>query len=175
MDDKLHQFFDENDFDVFEPHSGHSDRFQRKLQSHKKQQKPTLFWMSIAASIILVLGFYIGSYQQNKSYELADVSPKMAETQSFFVTTINQELKEVEQYRTIETETIIEGSLDEIEELEDHHKSLINELAKNENKRLVIQKIIDNYQQRLIVLERLLVQLEQQKTTKLAHLNDEII
>ena len=176
MEDKLHQFFDDNDFDIFEPHSGHSDRFLRKLTQQKKSQKPTIFWMSIAASIVLVFGFYLGSYQQQNNYDLADVSPKMAEAQSFFVSTINQELKEIEQYRNIETETIIEDSLDEIEELEDRYKSLVEELTKNENKRQVIQKMIGNYQQRLTVLERLLLQLEQQKNpAKLELLDDEII
>ncbi len=176
MEDKLHQFFDENDFDIFEPHSGHSDRFQRKLQQQNQQHKPTIFWMSIAASIVLILGFYLGNSQQKSSYDLADISPKMAETQSFFVSTINQELKELEQYRNIETETIIEDSLDKIEELEDHYKTLVSELTTNENKRQVIQKMIGNYQQRLTVLERLLLQLEQQKNpAKLELLDDEII
>ncbi|MGB1042391.1 MAG: hypothetical protein ACPGU6_03285 [Tenacibaculum sp.] len=176
MKDKLHQFFDDNDFDVFEPHSGHIDRFQRKLQAPKKQKKPSIFWMSIAASIILFLGFYLGNNQQQNRYDLADVSPKMAEAQNFFVSTINQELKEIEQYRSIDTETVIEDSLDKIEELEDKYNSLITELAKNENKRQVIQKMIGNYQQRLNVLEKLLLQLEQLKNpAKIELLDDEII
>jgi len=176
MEDKLQQFFNENDFDIYDPHSGHSDRFKRKLEQHKKKKNNTIFWLSIAASIVLILGSYLGGYQQKNNYSLADISPKMAETQSFFVSTINQELKEIEQYRNIETETIIEDSLEKIEELEDHYKTLVSELTKNENKRQVIHKIIDNYQQRLTVLERLLLQLEQQKNpTKLETLNDEFI
>ncbi len=176
MEDKLHQFFDDNDFDIFEPHSGHLERFQRKLKQPKKKTGPSFFWMSIAASVILVLGFYLGNYQQQQTYDLADVSPKMAEAQSFFVTTINQELKEIEQYRNIETETVIEDSLDEIEELTDQYKTLVTELSKNENKRQVIQQMIANYQERLNVLERLLLQLEQQKNpAKLELRDDEII
>ena len=130
---------------------------------------------SIAASITLIIGFYLGNYQQKTMYDLADVSPKMAEAQSFFVTTINQELKEVEQYRNIQTEAMIEDALENIEELEDHYKLLIDELTKQENKRLVIQKIINNYQQRLTVLNSLLLQLEQNKSITLKFLNDEII
>lgn len=176
MEDKLHQFFDDNDFDIFEPHSGHFERFQRKLQQPKKKSGPSFFWMSIAASIILVLGFYLGNYQQQQTYDLANVSPKMAEAQSFFVMTINQELKEIEQYRNIETETVIEDSLDEIEELTDQYKNLVTELSKNENKRQVIQQMIANYQKRLNVLEKLLLQLEQQKSpAKLKLRDDEII
>ncbi|WP_271405167.1 hypothetical protein [Tenacibaculum soleae] len=175
MDDKLQQFFNDNDFDILEPHSGHSKRFYKKLKTPQKQQKPKIFWISIAASITLIIGFYLGNYQQKTMYDLADISPKMAEAQSFFVTTINQELKEVEQYRNIQTEAMIEDALENIEELEDHYKLLIDELTKQENKRLVIQKIINNYQQRLTVLNSLLLQLEQNKSITLKFLNDEII
>lgn len=176
MEDKLHQFFKENDFDVFEPHQGHLNRFQRKLEAPKKSKKPSFFWMSIAASVVLVLGFYLGSYQQKSTYDLADISPKMAEAQNFFVTTINQELKEVEQYRSLETEMVIEDSLNEIEELEDQYKTLVKELSKRDNKHQIIREMIQNYQQRLDVLEKLLLRLElQQNPAKLEILEDEII
>ncbi|WP_425658986.1 hypothetical protein [Tenacibaculum ascidiaceicola] len=176
MEDKLHQFFKENDFDVFEPHQGHLNRFQRKLETPKRSKKPSYFWMSIAASVVLVLGFYLGSYQQKNTYDLADISPKMAEAQNFFVTTINQELKEVEQYRNLETETVIEDSLNEIEELEDQYKTLVKELSKRENKHQIIREMIQNYQQRLYVLEKLLLRLElQQNPAKIEILEDEII
>ncbi|WP_394421321.1 hypothetical protein [Tenacibaculum mesophilum] len=176
MEDKLHQFFKENDFDVFEPHQGHLNRFQRKLKSPKQAKRASYFWMSIAASIVLILGFYLGSYQQKNTYDLADISPKMAEAQNFFVTTINQELKEVEQYRNLETEMVIEDSLNEIEELEDQYKTLVKELSKRENKHQIIREMIQNYQQRLDVLEKLLLRLElQQNPAKLEILEDEII
>lgn len=176
MEDKLHQFFKENDFDVFEPHQGHLNRFQRKLETPKRSKKTSYFWMSIAASVVLVLGFYLGSYQQKNTYDLADISPKMAEAQNFFVTTINQELKEVEQYRNLETETVIEDSLNEIEELEDQYKTLVKELSKRENKHQIIREMIQNYQQRLDVLEKLLLRLElQQNPAKIEILEDEII
>lgn len=175
MEDKLHQFFKENDMDVFEPHQGHLERFQRKLAQNKKHKKTSFFWMSIAASVVLVIGFYLVSYQQ-QTYNLANVSPKMAEAQNFFITTINQELKEVERYRSLETETIIEDSLNEIEELEDQYQLLEKELSKRENKRQIIREMIQNYQQRLDLLEQLLSQLEkQQNPTKLELLDYEII
>ena len=45
MEDKLHQFFKENDFDVFEPHQGHLNRFERKLQQPKKKKTPIFGWV----------------------------------------------------------------------------------------------------------------------------------
>ena len=175
MEDKLHSFFTENDFDIHEPHTGHLNRFERKLNQPKKQSF-SWAWMSAAASVILIIGFYLGSFQQQKTYDLADISPKMAETQSFFVNTINQELKEVEKFRTIDTEIIIEDTLEELEELEDQYKSLVYELNHQDNKRQVIKGMIQNYQQRLSLLENLLEHLEQYKNpTQFNIENDEVI
>ena len=59
MDNKLHDFFSENDFDFHEPHSGHLQRFERRLQGVQPKRRLPWKWMSIAASVILVLGFYM--------------------------------------------------------------------------------------------------------------------
>ena len=163
MKDKLHDFFEENDFDILEPHSGHLHRFQRKLDLHNKPKKNSWLWLSAAASVVLLLGFYLGNLQQNNTYDLANVSPKMAEAQNFFVSTINQELKEIEKFRTVETEVLIEDTLDQIEELEEQYKIFLTELKNNENKRQVIKGMIANYQQRLTLLENLLNTLENQE------------
>lgn len=177
MADKLHNFFHDNDFDIHEPHSGHLNRFQRKLKTPKKRAFTSWKWMSIAASVILVLGFYLGNIQSTKTeYGLAGISPKMAEAETFFVSTIKQELKEVEKHRNIETETLIEDALDKFEDLEDKFKTFSKELLKNENKRYIIQRMINNYQQRLDILGELLTQLEYQKnSTKFEIKYDEII
>ncbi|TYP98779.1 hypothetical protein C7447_10294 [Tenacibaculum adriaticum] len=176
MDDKLHTFFAESSFDTLEPHSGHEARFLRKLEHPKKGKNLSWKWMSIAASVVLFIGFYLGSSHQKYQYDLASVSPKMAEAQSFFVSTINQELKEIEKYRNLETESIIEDSLNEIEELEDNYKNLRQELKANGNERHAIQGMITNYQQRLEVLEKLLIQLELLNNPERLNIqNDEII
>ena len=99
MEDKLHDFFSETDFDLQEPHSGHLDRFERKLNQNKSINKTSWKWLSVAASILLLIGFYLGSNNQKTTIDLADVSAKMEEAQTFFTATINQELKEVEKYR----------------------------------------------------------------------------
>ncbi|CAL2080850.1 hypothetical protein [Tenacibaculum sp. 190524A02b] len=178
MADKLHNFFSDNDFDIHEPHSGHLDRFQRKLQNSQKKSSYPWKWMSIAASIVLVVGFYLGTTIQptNKKFSLAGISPNMAETETFFISTIKQELKEIEKHRNIETEMLIEHALDEIEELEEKFQAFSKELQNSDNKRIIIKSLINNYQQRLNILEQLLVKLEYQKNpAKFELKNDEII
>lgn len=177
MEDKLQSFFNENVVDIHEPHSGHLERFKRKLEQPQKRNTLSWKWLSIAASIILILGFYLGKMHPNTNeFSLSHIDPEMAETENFFVSTIHQELKEIEKHRNINTETLIEDALDELEELEEQYQLFIKELSKNNNKKLIIQNLIGNYQQRLRVLENLLNKLEYQKNpTKFEVSYDEII
>ena len=172
MEDKLHNFFSENDFDFQEPHSGHLKRFERKLNQPEKTNKTSWKWLSVAASVVLVIGFWLGSNHQKQQIELADVSPKMEEVENYFVSTINQELKSLEKNRSLETETIIEEALDELEELEENYNTFLTELNTVGNTKKIISSMIQNYQQRLQILENVLKQIEQIKNPN--NLNDEI-
>ncbi|WP_299061592.1 hypothetical protein [uncultured Polaribacter sp.] len=171
MEDKLHQFFSENNFDFKEPNAGHLERFERKL-NYPKQKKNSWKWLSVAASVVLVLGFWLGSNHQKRQLDLADVSPKMEEVQNYFVSTINQEIKTLESNRNLETETIIEHALEELEELEDSYKVFIVDLNKNGKQRSVISAMIKNYQRRLDILEETLNQID--KLKNLNNIQDEI-
>jgi hypothetical protein len=163
MEDKLHDFFSENNFDFHEPNSAHIERFERKLNKTEKKSASSWKWLSVAASVVLVLGFWLGSSHQKQQLELADISPKMKEVQNYFLSTIHQELKTVEKNRSLETETIIEEALDQLEELEDNYKLFINELNSEGNARKIINSMIRNYQQRLEILENVLQQIDQIK------------
>ncbi len=164
MSKDVKNIFENIDFDIYEPPKGHQKRFELKLKKKKQNNKS---WIGIAASIILLIGLtFTNIIEKNNDFKLSKLSPKMAETESFFMSTITQELKEVEKYKSLETETIIEDSLSEIEELEDKFIGLTTELETNENKRIIIQKMILNYQQRLTVLDNLLKALED-KTKKI--------
>ena len=167
MEDKLNHFFSEKDFDFQEPHAGHLDRFERKLNHSTKKNKTSWTWMSVAASIVLVVGFWLGSSHQKRQLDLADVSPKMEEVQTYFVSTIYQELQTLEKNRSLDTEKIIENALEELEELEDVYATFVKELNKNGKQIKVISAMIKNYQQRLSVLENTLKQIEQVKNLNL--------
>jgi phosphopantetheine adenylyltransferase len=172
MENKIDAFFSENNFDFQELHSGHLKRFERKLNQTKKNAKTSWKWLSAAASIILVFGFWLGSNHQKKQMDLADISPKMEEVQNYFVSTIHQELKVLEKNRSLETEVIIEGALEQLEELEDSYKAFVKELNIEGNSRQIISEMIQNYQQRLEILENVLKQIEEIKNLNL--LKDEI-
>jgi hypothetical protein len=92
--------------------------------------------------------------------------------QNYFVSTIHQELKVLEKNRSLETEGIIEGALEQLEELEDSYQAFVKELNIEGNSRQIISEMIQNYQQRLEILENVLKQIEEIKNLNL--LKDEI-
>ncbi len=166
MEDKLQDYFSENDFDFNEPHAGHLERFEKRLSEKKSSKKTSWKWLSVAASVVLIIGFWLGSNHQKKQFDLADVSPKMEEVQNYFVATIHQELKEVEKHRNLKTEAIIELALEKLEDLEDNYKILLKELSTNNNQKRIIYAMVSNYQQRLEVLENILTHIEKTKNTQ---------
>lgn len=171
MEDKLHNFFNDHEFDIHEPRSGHLDRFEKRLQGVQPKRKTSWKWMSVAASVILLIGFGLGN-MTNEKIDLASISPKMAEVQTYFVSTIDKEIREIEQNRTLQTEDLIEQALDDLEELEDSYKLFVKELTENGQQRKIINAMIDNYQQRLEILQKTLEQIELIKNPQ--NINDEV-
>lgn len=173
MEDKLNTFFKNTDFDVDVPRFGHLDRFEKRLNPQKKKRIFSYKWMSVAASIVLVLGFWLGSNVTNKMVSLADVSPEMQETETFFTSTIKQELKEIEKFRNPTTERVIEDALNQLERLEEKYQDLVKSLNKSNNDRRVVYAMISNYQSRIEILQDVLNQIDKIKKFK-ANSNDEI-
>lgn len=167
MEDKMQEFFSTNNFDIEEPNFGHEMRFEQKLNKKKNRSSLPWKWMSVAASVVLVFGFWLGSNHEKSKIQLADISPKMEEVENYFVNTIRLELKTVEKNRSLETETIIEEALNEIEELEETFQLFVKELNKEGNNRKVISAMIQNYQQRIEILENVLEQIELIKNPKI--------
>lgn len=162
MENKFEQFFEETAFDIHEPHSSHFDRFERRLHTNQKQRTPWK-WLSVAASVVLLVGFWMGSNHQQEQLGLSNVSPKMAEAQNYFIATIKQELKEVEKHRNLSTEKVIEQAIDQLEELEDNYNMLTTELSKNGYEKRLILAMVNNYQERLAILQNVLEQIEKIK------------
>jgi len=163
MEDKFNDFFSDTDFDFQEPHSGHENRFERKLNQPKKTTNISWKWLSVAASVFLVIGFWLGNTNQKKQLELANTTPKIEKVQDFFVSTINQKLKKVEGNRSLDTEMIIEHALNELEDLEESYIVSLTELNVEVKQSKTLLIMIKNYQQRLLILENLLNQIEQIK------------
>ena len=167
MKDKLEDTFKDKNFDYQEPNIGHFERFEAKLNQQNKGTKKVVktqwHWLAVAASILLFFGYWLGNQNVNNGLELADVSPKMEETQNFYLATIHNEIKQIESEKTPENQAIIDDAFVQLEMLENAYQKLTLELKESNQDKRVIYAMIANFQQRLEVLQNLMDQLEEFK------------
>ena len=170
MNDNLDNIFKklENQFDIEEPTIGHFNRFEAKLnQTIQPKKRLKLYsFIAVAASILLLFGVWLGSSYSNNGMELAAISSEMEETQSYFITTLENELETIENERNSETEQLINDALSQLNKLEKQYNTLTFELKESTKDKRIIYAMISNFQQRIEVLQSLLIQIEAIKQLK---------
>lgn len=175
MKDNLEQKFKEleNQFDIEEPTIGHFNRFEAKLARATEEKQTikwnhkTWKWLSVAAAIVLTFGLWFTTTSiSSEGMQLAEVSPEMEETQSFFITTINKELAEIKKQKNTENAAIIDNAFQHLNELETAYKKLTIDLKETADDKRIIYAMIYNFQQRIEILKTLLEQLEDIKELK---------
>ncbi len=145
-------------FDTHTPKNGHEVRFLQKLnalESIKTDKRSNYNWKSfiaIAASIILCFSVFISNNRSNEVLDLANISPELSETQDFFTTTIENELKQLNKARSPLTETIITNAIKQLEGLEKDYAQLKLELTESGNDQRIIYAMITNFQNRIDLL-----------------------
>lgn len=166
--DTIEQLFDrlENQFDTENPSKDHKVQFLEKLQSmqfteDKKKETPVrkLRWMKplfIAASLLLLFGVIFTSNAPTAQIDLADVSPEMQQTQEFFTQAIERELFTIQQEVTPETQELVDKALGQMKNLEAQYELLKDDLMESGQDKRVIYAMIDNFQNRIDILEQVL-------------------
>lgn len=152
---------------------GHAERFQKKLEARRKRTWKN--W-SVAAMILILVGlaFWTGTYfeehhpvtirPQNASLaDLSDVSPQMAQVESYFDQQISFELNQVKSQKSAQSQSI-QQSLQMLDKLDKEYQQLRKELAVNFGDQRVINAMIVNYQARLTLLQTLLKQIKTEQT-----------
>jgi len=178
MSDNFENIFKEKskEFDFAEPNIGHFDRFEARLKKqniHGKQSvKTQWYWLAIAASILLFFGYWLGNNNTDKGLELADVSPKMEETQNFYATTIRKEIEQIQGQKTSENQVIIDDAFAQLKILEINYQKLTIALKESNEDKRIIFAMISNYQKRLEVLHNLLDLLEDFKNYQELNANE---
>jgi len=172
MKDNLDNIFEnlKNQFDIEEPAIGHFNRFEVRLGKLENTSKRNPFFtasmIAIAASFLLFFGIWIGTSFSNKGMELANVSSEMEETQSYFVNTIQKELQTIETERNNDTEVLINDAFLQLNKLENQYNTLTLELKESTEDKRIIYAMISNFQQRVEILQSLLLQIENVKQLK---------
>lgn len=174
--DPIIELFDElkGKFDNEVPKLGHQQRFLDKLNERGQLEKETtsifyLKWkplMAIAASIIICLSVFVALPNDPELMDLASVSPELSNTQDFFTTTIDNELKKINKERTPLTEQIIDDALKQLQLLDDEYQNLKIDLTESNEDQRVIYAMIANFQNRIDILNTVLEQIENVKQLK---------
>ena len=183
MKTNLENWFEEqrNCFDIAEPGDGHELRFLNKLKETQVEEKTVkkLDWWkplaSAAAIVLIVFAGYATLKPANNGAELAAVSPEMAKTQDFFTKAIEEELYNINEARTPETQELVEDALVQLEALEKDYQELTEDLATSGEDKRVIYAMIANFQSRIDLLNTVLEEIESIKKIKNEVYEDQLL
>lgn len=157
----------ENDFDIAEPTIGHFERFEKRVSKQKTTYNPKNWkWLIMAASVVLLFGFWFGQNQSNQALQLADVSPEMEETQNYFSSVIRTEIEKVNTRKSPENKKLVDDAFLRLEKLEKKYTHFSDELKESDSDKRVVFAMISNFQQRIEILQDLLTQLDEIKQFK---------
>lgn len=158
----------EGELDTAIPSNNHESLFLKKLQQQQENsavipisratEKPWIKWLSIAASIVFIIGVfsYTISYTSPTQADLASVSPELEKTQEFFTNAITKQLQTLENTTTSDNKALIADALKALEELETNYNKLKEDLVTSGNDKRVISAMILNFQKRITLLENVL-------------------
>lgn len=152
----------------------HSINFKRLLMSELHQEKPkkkSFQWISIAASVLILMGvcviFYMKSTEKStatpasKEITLGTISPEFNTIETYYINSINLEISQIEINER--NKEIIDGYLLKIAELMNEYTLLTQELNTKGVNNATIDALINNLQLRLQLLQQLKKQLTQLK------------
>lgn len=168
MKDRLEKFVEDNRtaFDLHEPTPAVWKNIEANVLSKKKR---TFGYMKYAAAAaIFIIGFTVGTVKQNftakpNKKELLNQS-QIIESEYYYMSQINQRMGQLEPYFASDPKLKQDIQID-FEELDEFYKQLKTDLDDNINNQHVIEAMIQSYEMKLSILETLLLQLKQDKTS----------
>lgn len=179
-EENLDQLFKElqGSFDNKEPDKGHEVRFLQKLQAGSSEEvgvvkinsnkKSWLKPISIAASLIVLFSIGLSLYSNKPTIDeqVAEISPEVSQTQFYFASLIEEQVRELENSSSPETKQIIDDTMLQLKRLETNYQKLEQDLIQGGNSKLILSAMITNFQTRIDLLEDVINQIENIKTLK---------
>ena len=170
--DPIEQLFGnfENQWDIQELPNQHQERFLTRQKS-RDQIKSKRYQMSIAAAILLLVGWF---FLLNKNKPTNDFKLASAETQrtdSVFNAMVQNELLQIKEKKSPLNEKIVNDALKQMQQMDADYEKIKRELAENGENKQIIYAMIHNFKTRIEFLEKVLKQLE--NTEKLNTTNHE--
>ncbi|MEQ9186323.1 MAG: hypothetical protein RLP15_01210 [Cryomorphaceae bacterium] len=155
-------------FDDLEPNEGHAQRFRQKLNktlgTRTKNPMQMMWWAAAVIAGILLVTKAVPSSDgapepmQEATIGLSDISPEMAEVESYFTRRIRSEKKHLsDDGNQAEYEQLIEAQLNQ---LEADYELLRQELNEHQGDQRIVRYMVENYRLRLRLLETHLDKIE---------------
>ncbi len=167
-------------FDFEEPTQGHQERFLEKLNAANgvvgiPQKKRKSIWkpLSIAAAVTLLIALGIGQFSSQPTIEeqVAEISPEVSNSQFYFASLIEEQVKQLENESGPETKQIVDDTMVQLKKLEGDYQQLEKDLLNGGNSKFILSAMITNFQTRIDLLQEVLNQIETIKNFK--NYNDE--
>jgi len=169
----LEKIIQENrlDFDSFEPTEGHFERFEEKLLAYNKKQKSFhigyLLKTAVVAVLVVLSGLWVYDHfifqATPKGIALSEISPEYSEVEMYYTHLVNQRYDEILSYEFMDS-TQKEMLMHELTEMDSIYDNLKNDLKTNPTDERIINAMIQHYQLKVEVMNRILAQLQQAKT-----------
>lgn len=167
MKDNLkNRFRDESPEDI-DSLEGHEHRFETKLMfanKNNKKKNGKSFYYLVAAACIMGIILSITLFQTTKENNIAEEIIQEKKNEQFVLADISFEAAYQEKYfiQEIENISIIKSDdpslkpiFEKLNQLEDQHKNIENQLVGNIYNENLVNALINNYKLRLEVLEKL--------------------
>ena len=173
MENQLDNLFNDIKFhiDTEEPTAAHRALFLKRLHKNelvtKKPKTKVIVLnhfrsvMSIAASLLLLLGIFIGTSSDANSMELSKISEEMAHTEDYFKIAIELELEKINNNNNPNAQKILKSALSKLSELENDYNSLKKDLVNSGSDKRVIHAMVQNLQNRMDLLKNVQLQLDE--------------
>ncbi len=161
LDDLFEKF--QGQWDIHEPDEDHFDRFLARQSRKKNARKNRWYSLSIAASVLLIVGFFTffnGHLNKPKATDLQYASKQTRETDSIFTAMIKIELEKVKQKKSPINQQIVADALVQMEMLDRDYEKIKQELVKNGESKQIIHAMIRNLKTRIAFLEDVLEHIE---------------
>ena len=169
---KLDQLFEkfENQWDIQEIDSNHSEEFSKKLKIGKTKKNYSFIY-AIAASLVVMLGVSLYFSNNEKAKDLKFASKETKQTDSIFTVLIENQLEKIKARKSPGNEKMIGDALKQMKALDSDYEKIKHELEVNGESKQIIYAMISNLQTRISFLQNVLQHLDESE--KLKNFNDE--
>jgi hypothetical protein len=174
---KIEHFITENRvlFDIETPHLKVWSGIEKRLEGVKEYGVVRMGWwrQAAAAVALLVVGAYLGVYFTNKTENTAivqaakEVAPDLNEAENFYNQKVESKLTQLVSYNPDPSPQGVLGTvMADLNQLDEIQEELKEELrrAPASTREEIVRRLIENYQIKLGILERVLNHIEEHQT-----------